>query len=173
MEILLLVLLAHSRDALIVQEEQPVNIQDVKTRLFILKSALQVPFPQSQILLEDGGLLPLGEIRELSTMSVRYSDGAEESKLGDSAKAEVQQAIARQAQSRIENKRWNFIVNQTFIYIPKICGHNIIGNTSELKKYKVMHKRQSRRILSTIESQHDNKYLSMKSIDKIKIYRYS
>lgn len=74
-------------------------------------------------------------------MSVRYSDGAEESKLGDSAKAEVQQAMARQVQSRIENKRWNFIVNQTSIYIPKICGHNIIGNTSELKKYKVMHKR--------------------------------
>lgn len=77
-------------------------------------------------------------------MSVRYSDGAEESKWGDSAKAEVQQAMARQTQSRIENKRWNFIVNlvnQTSICILKICGHNIIGNTSKLKKYKVMHKR--------------------------------
>lgn len=52
-------------------------------------------------------------------MSVRYSDGAEESKWGDSAKAEVQQAMARQTQSRIENKRWNFIVNQTSIYILK------------------------------------------------------
>ena len=50
-------------------------------------------------------------------MSVRYSDGAEESKWGDSAKAEVQQEMARQTQSRIENKRWNFIVNQTSIYI--------------------------------------------------------